>query len=172
VRFESRPNRVADVVVGGEQDDGGGGFRLGIAEFGLRIGRIRRLVAGDVVAGKFAAAGDSGCDVERHEALAEAGIADQEGDFADWDFAGPEPFDRPPRVGGHRAKIEVVMFVAGGLTAARIAVGQVDRGRMIVVGRKGMVVDGSVGQQVGNGEIHGAKPPQVVNGRYVNIHSP
>ena len=39
------------------------------------------------------AAGDAGGDVDGDEAFAEAGVADEEGDFADGDFAGPEPGD-------------------------------------------------------------------------------
>jgi hypothetical protein len=81
-------------------------------------------------------------------------------------FALPEPLDRPPRVGGDRAEIEVVVWFVGG-----IGIGQVDRGRMIVVGREGMVVDRSVGSQIGKREIHGAQPPRGVDGRSVNSSS-
>jgi hypothetical protein len=41
----------------------------------------------------LATAGDAGGDVEGDEAFAGAGVADEERDFADGDFFGPEPFD-------------------------------------------------------------------------------
>jgi hypothetical protein len=39
-------------------------------------------------------AGDSGGDVEGDEAFAAAGVADEEGDLADGDAVGPEPFGK------------------------------------------------------------------------------
>ena len=38
-------------------------------------------------------AGEAGGEVEGEEAFADAGVADEEGDFADRDAAGPEPID-------------------------------------------------------------------------------
>ena len=79
--------------------------------------------------GNGSAAGDAGGDVDGDEAFAEAGVADEEGDFAERDFFGPEPLDGLAGVVDGGAEAEVFGFIfVGGVIFGGLVVGISVRG--------------------------------------------
>jgi hypothetical protein len=110
--FEGGAKGVLGVVVGGEEEGGGGivqwglfivhwggrGRAQGLQSLGLGLGRV----------GHGAGGGEAGGEVEGEGGFSGAGVSDEEGDFAAGDAVVPEPFEGFGGEGGEAAEGEGV----------------------------------------------------------------
>jgi len=114
---ESRADRVGQVVGGGEEDGGRGGGRCREPSGTWSVQLLCQVRSGRSASARrtysvrpIATTGGAGGDVEGQQALAGAGVADEERDFAERNFFGPEPLQR---LGGAVVGADELQFVGG-----------------------------------------------------------